>query len=197
MAQQILSVVSVDGPDDWTAVSDKVTDVNSPDDDGTTFINPLAWGLSQGYVFDDPRSPINDDTQINFVRLRTRLFNPGRTHAPAAVNVRLTLRNGDSVSATNTHDTNPQEWQDFTNDYIRTPSGNPWTKEDLTGLKVVLTNPDFSADHYSLPQVTTVELIVNFEVDAPSVGRNVTTITINATIHAVVEVVTDDAALVS
>ena len=113
--------------DDWNleAGADKVTAINSPDDDATSYID-LNYNGSESYTLAASTIPVG--SVINSVSVSMRLGDIWGAH-----NVRALLR----LAGTDVLGTlyTPTGWQTFVEALTR-PGGGAWTLSDLATLEI-------------------------------------------------------------
>lgn len=129
----------------FPALSSKVADVNSPDDDSTTYLLDYVGNHRQSFTLE--ASAIPAGSTINSVTIHGRLA----TSEGANGNyVFMFLRLGGTNVDGPAHDVHPiyiPDWRDF-NDTLARPGGGAWTLADLATLEigVGVAVPNFWAD---------------------------------------------------
>lgn len=138
----------------WTlgAGLDKVSAVNSPDDDYTTYIRGYTNRQEQ-YTLDPTSIP--PGSTINSVSVISRVECPNGETATAYLYLGANQSNGTPRS--------PLLWQSYT-EAIARPGGGSWDQTDLSTLEVgiIATNSPYTAC-----ACTTLEVVVDYTPAAP------------------------------
>lgn len=161
MATEILIVDGNIGADDWAlgAGSDKVSAVQTPDDDDTSYINSGTTAFTaQRFTFSNPVSIGAGDT-INSVTYKVRAKRGGAENA--------TLRFA-AIAGSDTHGqtdvTTTSSYQDFSSAAQTTaPDGGAWTLDDLNNI-----GPRVENRQARDVRVTTITAVVDYTPAAPA-----------------------------
>jgi len=159
---EVLECFGVSAPDQWTLYSgvDKVSAVNSPDDDITSMIIDAQSGEIEQYTLTPSAIPVGSTINSVSVRFRYSSFSPT-----------LGLRQGLELSGNTSESadiitTGSATWETEVNALPR-PGGGAWSQADIASLEVYAKR---TTGIYANAWISTIQVIIDYTPPAATTG---------------------------